>query len=181
MVDSGVALEGEELGNAHASGNGHAREIVAHEVDDHQVLGAILRALLQRASQGGIVRGVDTAWARALDRACLDLPRAVETQKSFGRCTGDCNRAEVEECGEWRRIYLAEATVQCPRRFGERSLEALREVRLENVAGDDVLAYACEGVEIAAMGERRPEVDAGRELDVGYGVGGSALDARGGG
>ena len=104
MMDRRVALEREQLGDADAAGERHAREVVPHQVDDHQVLRAILGALLERAAERGVVRGIDAARARALDRARLDLPRAVEAKEALGRRAGDGDVPELEEGGEGRGI-----------------------------------------------------------------------------
>ena len=61
MMDGGVALEREELGDAHGAGRADARQIVAHQVDDHQVLGPVLRALGERLAERGVVLGADAA------------------------------------------------------------------------------------------------------------------------
>ena len=66
MMDGGVALEREQLGHAHGAGRADARQIVAHQVDDHQVLGAILGALGQRLAERRVVLGADAARPRAL-------------------------------------------------------------------------------------------------------------------
>ena len=124
------------------------------------------------------MRGVDAARARALDRARLDLALGVEAQEALGRCAGDGEVAELEEGGEGRGVDAAEALVERPGRLGERRFEALGEIRLEDVAGDDVLAHACEGVEVAAVRERRAEIEMRRQLGVGHGVGRRVLGDR---
>jgi hypothetical protein len=45
MVDVGEALDGEQLRHAHAADLTGTAEIVAQQVHDHQVLGAVLGAL----------------------------------------------------------------------------------------------------------------------------------------
>ena len=45
MRDAGQLALGEQLGPVDAAGLAHAREIVALEVDDHHVLGGVLRRL----------------------------------------------------------------------------------------------------------------------------------------
>ena len=72
-----------ELRDAHAAGRAHARQVVAHEVDDHQVLGAILGALGERLTERGIVLGTDTARPRALDRPRLDMTARIDSEESL--------------------------------------------------------------------------------------------------
>ena len=57
VMDGRVALEREQLRDADGAGRAHARQIVAHQVDNHQVLGAILGALGERRAERGVVLG----------------------------------------------------------------------------------------------------------------------------
>src|SRR2546421_59885 len=77
-------LEREQLAHAHRAWRADPREIVADQIDDHQVFGAVLRALRQRASERRVVLGTDAARPRALDRPRLEMPgvreRRAETE-----------------------------------------------------------------------------------------------------
>ena len=85
MMDGGVPLEREQLRNAHGAWRADARQVVAHQVDDHQVLGAILGALGQRLAERGVVLRTDAARPRPLDRPRLDTPLRVDVQEALGR------------------------------------------------------------------------------------------------
>ena len=77
-----MGLDREQCGDVNRSVLAHASEIVAREVDDHHVLGPVLRARSQR-------RGVAT---RALDRARLDGSSpavALDAQEQLRRCRDD--------------------------------------------------------------------------------------------
>src|SRR4029079_12897275 len=76
MMYGGVTLEREELGDPYRARRTDAREVVAHQVDNHQVLGAIFRALGKRLTQRRVVLRADAARPRALDRTCLDKAAA---------------------------------------------------------------------------------------------------------
>ena len=104
MMDGGVVLEREELGHAHRARRADARQIVAHQVDDHQVLGAILRALGQRLAQRGVVLGADAARPRALDRPRLDVAAALDAQEALRRRAHHRHVGKVEEGRERRRV-----------------------------------------------------------------------------
>jgi hypothetical protein len=56
-----IALDREGLGDLHAAGLGDAADVVARQVDQHQVLGALLRVGLQFGSSALSAR----AWRRA--------------------------------------------------------------------------------------------------------------------
>ena len=96
--------------------------------------------------------GPDAARPRALDRARLDVSADVHTQKALRRGAEHRRIGKVQVRRERRRITRAEAAVERPRRLVERRFEALRQVRLEDVAGEDVLAHAGDRVEIAVRG-----------------------------
>ena len=50
---------------------------VAHQVDNHQVLGTVLCALCERLTERRVVLGTKTARTSALDRTGLDVPGDV--------------------------------------------------------------------------------------------------------
>src|SRR5438094_2660119 len=60
---------------------------------------------------------------------------------------------EIEVRGERRRVALPQAAVQLERGSRERRLEALRQVRLEDVAGVHVLDDARDGVQVPGARE----------------------------
>ena len=160
MVDGRVVLEREELGHAHGAGRADARQIVSHQVHDHQVLGPILGALGQRQAERGVVLGADTARARPLDGARLDVSADVHAQKALRRRAEHDGLRKVQVRGERGGVSRAETAVERPRRLVERRFEALRQVGLKDVAGEDVLAHAGDRVEVAAVGERRAKREA---------------------
>ena len=68
------------------AGTGHARQVITHQVDDHQILGPVLGAGLQFARQPGVAARVDVAGPCALDRPRFDTPGpGLKSQKQFGR------------------------------------------------------------------------------------------------
>ena len=70
------------------AGRADAREVVAHEVDDHEVLAAVLLALAQPARRALVGLGRRAARRRALDRAGLH-ERAVGLEEALGRRAAD--------------------------------------------------------------------------------------------
>ena len=120
---------------------GDAADVVAAEVEQHQVLGALLRIgeqlVLERLV---LVRGL-AARARAGDRADGHVAVAHAHQDLRARA-GDREAAEVEEEQERRRVDPAQRAVERERRERERRLEALRQHDLEDVAGRDVFLGA---------------------------------------
>ena len=56
LVDGRVRLDLEQAVDAHRAGLAHPREVVAHEIDDHDVLGALLLARAQLRGERGVRR-----------------------------------------------------------------------------------------------------------------------------
>ena len=99
LVDGDV-LGARHLGYLHRARGAHPREVVAHQVDDHHVLGPVLARRLQRdlGSVGG--GGIELVPAdRALD-GTRQHPPARAAQEELGRQTGHGPVPHVEEAGE---------------------------------------------------------------------------------
>ena len=94
--DVAVALDEELVGDRHAADLGDAADVVAAEIEQHQVLGALLRVGEQFVFQRLVlVRGF-AARARAGDRADRD-GAAAHAHQDFRARARDREAAEVEE------------------------------------------------------------------------------------
>ena len=68
-------------------GSGDAAQVVAEEVDDHDVLGAIFFVVLEREGSGGVFGGVEAAGHGALHGAGGDFVGAwvsFDAEEEFG-------------------------------------------------------------------------------------------------
>ena len=83
--------------------------------------------------------GVRSPGPCPLDRPGLHPAVGVHAQEPLGRGARHRKAVSPEEGGERRRIHRGEPPVEFERIAGPRRLEALRQVGLENVAGEDVL------------------------------------------
>jgi hypothetical protein len=120
-----------QRGHAHRAGYAHAAEVVAHEVDDHRVLGAVLgRGLELRAPRRR---------PRALDRRGAD-GAAAALEEQLGGEAGDRAPRALEVGGAVRRERLDAAREQLERRALDPCFEPPADVGLEQVAGVDALA-----------------------------------------
>ena len=114
-MHGGVRLDGEEALGGDRAGVAHPLQIVAHEVDDHHVLRALLRALDELPGRGGVLGRVGGARPRPLDGlGAHDAVRDVEVEEHPGlpaveprRCRAfvdkdrECSAcAAVEELGD---------------------------------------------------------------------------------
>ncbi len=103
----GVALQREQLRHPHAADAAAAPEVVAQEVDDHQVLGAVLRAAEQVVGVRLILVRGQTARARALDRAGLHLALA-QADEALGGQADDRAGFQRQVAREGRRTGTAQ-------------------------------------------------------------------------
>ena len=146
MVHCRVRLEGVESRHAHGSGPAHLAQIVAEEIHDHHVFGAILFACKQLGRQRGIARRRRAAGTRALDRPRLDRPRrGVDAQKTLRRNAGDGRAREFEIAAEGSRITRAQPPVEREPRPCEGRVKPLRQVDLIHVTRTDVVPDAGNG------------------------------------
>jgi len=72
-----MRLYHEQLGNPHATGQAHPAEVIAHQVDNHHVLGDVLRRPTKRRGVGV----VPAARQGALDRRRADLTAAAAQEQ----------------------------------------------------------------------------------------------------
>ena len=112
-----------------------AREVVAAEVDEHHVLGAILLGREQR------LRVAVARRDRAGDRVHGGA-RALALDDGLRRAADERDVAELEQEEIRRRIDATECPVELERRGRGRALGALRDHDLEDVALADVLLRA---------------------------------------
>jgi len=85
VMDVGVGLNRTERLDLDRARPAGARQVVAHQVHDHQVLGPVLDAGEQLLGQTAILRRRGAARARALDRPALGLALRGDLDEPFGR------------------------------------------------------------------------------------------------
>ena len=191
--DVAVALDLGEAVHADRAGVRNAAEIVAPQVDQHQVLGALLGVGQELACQGVVLGHRGAARARAGDgqhdgapRGCLGVDTGrrarVDAREHLGAGADEREAlpgrvqavdVEVEEVGA--RVDLPQRAVQVEPVAGERHREALREHRLEHVAlHDPLLDGAHAGLERLALDARIGLV--GQERDRFAGNGGAVQE-----
>ena len=113
-------------------GHADAREVVAAEVDEHHVLGAILLGGEQPLGVALAARG------RAGDRVEA-RPASLRLHVRLGRRADEREVAELEQEQIRRRVDAPQGAVDGERRRRRRPLGPLREHDLERVAAADVL------------------------------------------
>ena len=136
----------------------HAPEVVAHQVHDHHVLGAVLR----RCGEGGAVvlgaralaAGGEHPRRRALDRLAHDLAAAAAQEQLRGEAAHGAPRAGHDP-GVARLERARGAREQVERVALPLGLEPEAQVRLEDLAGGDALAALVDRGHVARAARRR--------------------------
>ena len=80
-----ITFHTHEYRNLHTRGVTHRREVVAQKIDDHQVLGAGFRIVLQPVSRGGVILRIRTARARPFNRLRFGVSVRINHQKTLRR------------------------------------------------------------------------------------------------
>ena len=134
-------------------GRADPAEVVAAEVDEHHVLGALLRVGEQLGGQRGVLLGRRAARHRA-GRRVHDRPRAGHGHQRLRRAADDVVRrlvaGEAQQVHVRRRVGRPQHPVDVERVDVGRHLEPLPQHHLEGVAGADVLLHRLDGVHVVA-------------------------------
>ena len=137
--DVRVALERHVGRHAHRAVRRHAADVVAPEVDEHDVLGALLLVALQLLGRAArpLPRCARAGACRRSD-ASATLP-PFDAHQHLGRRADDRPAADAEEVHVRRRVDVPQRAIDRERVGVERRLEPLRQHDLVDVAGGDVL------------------------------------------
>lgn len=83
-MDGRIGLHGEQLGDGHGTGRRGLGQVVAQEIDDHEVLGPVLLAEGQVPPELLVLFGRTAPGAGALDGPGLHTPLTVDAQEALG-------------------------------------------------------------------------------------------------
>ena len=155
-----VALQRHQLVHVHRAELGHPAHVVAGEVHQHDVLGDLLRVLLQLGGHAPVVLVGAAAAAGAGDRTADD-GAAEHLHHRLGRGPGDGDALVAQEVHVRAGVHLAEDAVEIERVGLEVDVEALRQDHLEDVAGQDVLLGHLHGPLVHAVGHRAANLGRG--------------------
>src|SRR6516165_9994635 len=139
--DLAVALNEELVGHFDGAYLGNPADVVAAEIEQHEVLGALLGIGEEFGFKRQIFARRSAAWPRAGDRANSDDP-AGGLDHDFRAGSRYGKVAEIKKIKIRRRINAAQCAVERKWRQRERQFEALREHDLKNVAGGYVVLRA---------------------------------------
>jgi hypothetical protein len=149
-----VALEGHQLVDVARAELDDPADVVARQVDQHDVLGALLGMLQQLGRELTVVLVGATAKTGAGDRPRDDL--AVEQlHHRLGRAPDEGQLRLAHVVHVRARVDLAQHPVDVERVGVEVDVEALGEHDLEDVARQDVLLGRLDRLLVATPGHRR--------------------------
>ena len=157
----GVAFDRHELRHAHRTGTGDAADVIAQEVDEHQVLRLLLRIARKFAGPGEVRRFVGAARTRAGDRPGGDAA-ARDLDEELGRTAGEGNAGQAHEAHIGRRIGGTQRLVGAER-IDRRDFEPRGEIDLIRVARGDVFLAAADRADEAGFVERHHERERRRD------------------
>ena len=107
----GIALHFHIAFQVHGAGAGHPAQVVAAQVHQHDVLGALLGVVVQFGGQAGVFQIVGPAPARARNGRKLQLPRrATHHDLRRGSQQGDFRKAHIKHVG--RSVKTPHAPVE---------------------------------------------------------------------
>ncbi len=149
--DVGVAFDGEDVGDFDGAEFGGAADVVAAEVDEHDVFGAFFGVGEEFGFEGLILFVGFAAGAGAGEGAVGD-DAVLDAAHDFGAGADEdaVGAGEVEH--EGAGIDDAEGAVDVEGSGGGGGLEALGEDDLEDVAGLDVFLSGADGLFILGLG-----------------------------
>src|SRR5207249_5828359 len=111
MEDMAVALDLHVLADGHRPGSGDAAQVVAAEVDEHDVLGALLRIGLELLGQERVLASVRATRAGSGDRVRGE-PVALHLEEQLRRGTNNLEARRPDEEEIWARVHPAERSIQ---------------------------------------------------------------------
>src|SRR5687767_10912037 len=129
MLHKLIDFQPAQLFNAYRVRPADARQIVSHQVDDHDVLRAVLFALLQFTGGIEIRLGPRQTRTSPLDRPCFDLT-SLNLDQAFRRGARNLISAQVEVTSERRGITLSQTNVKRLRITLRRKQQSLRKIDL---------------------------------------------------
>jgi len=153
----GIALDRREFVYPDRTGLGHATHVVAPQIDQHEMFGALLRIREQLLFERPIFLGRAPARAGSRDGADVDLT-VLETHENLGRGADQHRPLTAHEEEIRARVDRAEVAVERERIDLERDSKLLREHDLEDVARLDVALGALDDLVEGLSTHAAPQV-----------------------
>ena len=144
LVHGGETLDAEEFRHVERADLRDQRDVVAQQVDDHAVLGLVLRIVGEEVLQLLVLFRRLAARCRALHRMRLDPAVAVDLEEQFGRTRQDHRTTEIDQCAVFHRLPRRQRVEGRQRVAGPFCLDRKGQVRLVAVALAQMPVHAVE-------------------------------------
>ena len=151
-----VALDHKGFCHFDAARLGNAANVVTRQVDEHDVLGALLGVVEEFLLDGAISLFRGAARARARQRAdgdFLSLGHVLVPHQNFGRRTHHLKVAEVVVVHVRAGVERTQRAIQVQRVRGKALAQTLAHLHLHEVARSDQLLGARHGLQIVFLGK----------------------------
>ena len=156
MHDVAVTFDRHQLVDTLGSELRHPADVVAGEIDEHDVLGSLLGVLDELSLEPPVLLVGGTAPPGAGDGARHDAP-TEQLHHRLGGGADDRDTSLPEEEHVRAGVDLPQHPIDVERVAAELEVEALRQHHLERVAGTDVLLGDLDGLAIASGGRASPD------------------------
>ena len=137
-MDGWVGFHCEEMRHGHTSGSRDAGQIIAEQIDDHQIFRALFRVRPQRFDDRGIVRA---ARGGSLHRLGRDLA-VLQCEEEFGRQRQEPILPRPDDAAVARLRAGTETGIEGQRVTGGGNISPQRQVRLIYIARRDVRLHS---------------------------------------
>src|SRR6185437_1652553 len=148
--DVRVAFHEHEVADAHGAEVAYAANVIAAEIDEHDVFGALFFVGAQFLLQAQVFGFIFTALTSSGDGAVLKLV-ASNADQHFRRRAENGHVSHAEEVHIRRGIHAAQRTIDAERRHTGIKLKAERRHGLKDVTGHDVFLDSLNGLEEALL------------------------------
>ncbi len=150
-VQRRIGFDGEEIADRDAADLGNAAKIVAQQIDDHQILGAILDAVRQPVARGFVRLRIGAARRCALHRFGGEAALGRNVEEQLGREREDVALAIVDDGAMGGGGARAQIAIERHRIAGKGEAGAEAEIGLIDVAGFDPVMGAGEAAAIGLL------------------------------
>ncbi len=157
-MDTRIGFDAKQMRHLNAARPRHARQVVAHQVDDHQVFGALLGVSGKRFALSAVGRHIGAARRGALHRPRRYLAFS-DRKEQFGRQAKQPVFAGMDDAAIARAGTLSQPGISGQRIAVDRHVAGEGQVRLVNVTRADVFEDCLDPRDIIGLGYARHRRD----------------------
>ena len=152
-----IALNGILVYHANGARFGDTANVIACQINQHQVLGSFFRIMQKVFGKSAVVLHINSSGASSRNRSNRRDPSSVTQllpHQNFRRSSDNKVVSKVVEVHVRRWIETSQRTVQRNRVFSKTSFDALPDLHLHAVTGQDVVLGFSYSLQIVFLGKR---------------------------